>query len=96
MLSAGLFGLVPASIHFGRPCEQFPRFHKGLIQGYRLVRRRSEPNSGPAGSRTLEHDRVIRLLLVKLKRKHDVVANIGEDQTVPVRIGQVQIFPDLV
>ena len=44
----------------------------------------------------LEHDRVIRLLQVKLKRKHDVVTNIGEDQTVPVRIGQVQIFPDLV
>jgi len=44
----------------------------------------------------LEHDRVIRLLHVKLKRKHDVVANIGDDQTVPVRIGQVQIFPDLV
>ena len=44
----------------------------------------------------LEHDRVIRLLQVRLKRKHDVVTNIGEDQTVPVRIGQVQIFPDLV
>ena len=44
----------------------------------------------------LEHDRVIRLLQVKLKRKHDVVTNIGEDQSVPVRIGQVQIFPDLV
>ena len=44
----------------------------------------------------LEHDRVIRLLGVKLKRKHDVVTNIGEDQTVPVRIGQVQIYPDLV
>jgi hypothetical protein len=44
----------------------------------------------------LEHDRVIRLLSVKLKRRHDVVTNIGEDQTVPVRIGQVQIFPDLV
>ena len=44
----------------------------------------------------LEHDRVIRILQVKLKRKHDVVANIGEDQTTPVRIGQVQIFPDLV
>jgi len=44
----------------------------------------------------LEHDRVIRLLQVKLKRKHDVVTNIGEDQTVPVRIGQVQIYPDLV
>ena len=44
----------------------------------------------------LEHDRVIRLLQVKLKRKHDVTINIGEDQTVPVKIGQVQIFPDLV
>jgi len=44
----------------------------------------------------LEHDRVIRLLQVKLKRRHEVVMNIGEDQTVPVRIGPVQIFPDLV
>src|SRR6476660_7920853 len=39
---------------------------------------------------------MIRLLQVRLKRRHDVVTNIGEDQTVPVRIGQVQIFPDLV
>ena len=44
----------------------------------------------------LEHDRVIRLLSVRLKRRQEVVANIGEDQTVPVKIGQVQIFPDLV
>jgi hypothetical protein len=44
----------------------------------------------------LEHDRVIRLLLVRLKRRHEIVANIGENQTVPVRIGQVQVFPDLV
>ncbi len=44
----------------------------------------------------LEHDRVIRLLSVRLKRRHDVVANIGEEQTVPVKIGPVQIFPDLV
>lgn len=44
----------------------------------------------------LEHDRVIRLLSVRLKRRLDVVANIGEQQTVPVKIGQVQIFPDLV
>ena len=44
----------------------------------------------------LEHDRVIRLLMVRLKRKGDVVANIGESQTTPVRIGQVQLFPDLV
>jgi len=44
----------------------------------------------------LEHDRVIRLLQVRLKRRHDVVMNIGEDQTVSVKIGQVQIFPDLV
>lgn len=44
----------------------------------------------------LEHDRVIRLLQLRLKRRHDVVANIGADQTVPVKIGQVQIYPDLV
>lgn len=44
----------------------------------------------------LEHDRVIRLLLVRLKKHHNVVANIGADQTASVKIGPVQIFPDLV
>jgi hypothetical protein len=44
----------------------------------------------------LEHDRVIRLLQIKLKRKGDIVVNIGESQTVPVHVGQVMIFPDLV
>ena len=44
----------------------------------------------------LEHDRVIRLLQVRLKRRGEVVANIGEDQTVPVKIGQMQIYPDLI
>jgi hypothetical protein len=44
----------------------------------------------------LEHDRVIRLLQVRLKRRHEVAINIGQDQTVPVKIGTVQIFPDLV
>ena len=44
----------------------------------------------------LEHDRVIRLLQLRLKRRHDVATNIGADQTVPVKIGQVQIYPDLV
>jgi len=44
----------------------------------------------------LEHDRVIRLLQERLKKRHDVAANIGPDQTVPVKIGAVQIFPDLV
>jgi len=44
----------------------------------------------------LEHDRVIRLLQIRLKRRAEVAINIGDQQTVPVRIGQVQIFPDLV
>jgi hypothetical protein len=44
----------------------------------------------------LEHDRIIRLLQVKLKRKHEVIANIGEDQSTSVKIGPLQIFPDLV
>jgi pyruvate/2-oxoglutarate dehydrogenase complex dihydrolipoamide acyltransferase (E2) component len=44
----------------------------------------------------LEHDRVIRLLQVRLKRRNEVATNIGGDQTVPVKIGTVQIYPDLV
>ena len=44
----------------------------------------------------LEHDRIIRLLQTKLKRKYDVVANVGEEQTTGVRIGVGQMFPDLV
>ncbi len=44
----------------------------------------------------LEHDRVIRLLQTKLKRRNEVTTNIGENQTAAVRIGQVQIFPDLL
>jgi hypothetical protein len=44
----------------------------------------------------LEHDRVIRLLQVKLKRRNEVTANIGDDQTTPVKIGLLQIYPDLL
>jgi len=44
----------------------------------------------------LEHDRVIRLLQTRLKRRLEVTMNIGDNQSTPVRIGQVQIFPDLV
>jgi hypothetical protein len=75
---------------------QIPRFHEGLIQGTVWRGGEVSPILVRPVREQLEHDRVIRLLQVKLKRKHDVVSNIGEDQTVPVRIGQVQIFPDLV
>jgi len=44
----------------------------------------------------LEHDRIIRLLQVKLKRRHDVAANLGQEQTAPVKAGAGQVFPDLV
>jgi hypothetical protein len=44
----------------------------------------------------LEHDRVIRLLQVRLKRRNDVAINVGENQTVSVKIGTVQIYPDVV
>ena len=44
----------------------------------------------------LEHDRVIRLLLVRLKRRHDVATNIGDEQTTGVKVGVGQMFPDLV
>jgi hypothetical protein len=44
----------------------------------------------------LEHDRIIRLLQAKLKRKHDVVINAGDEQAAGIRIGAGQMFPDLV
>ena len=44
----------------------------------------------------LEHDRVIRLLQAKYKRKFEVGANPGHEQTVPVAIGSSSWYPDLV
>lgn len=44
----------------------------------------------------LEHDRVIRLLHAKLKRKHEVASNVGDEQTAGIKIGPGQMFPDLI
>jgi hypothetical protein len=44
----------------------------------------------------LEHDRVIRLLQAKLKRKHDVQVNLGDDRVAPLKSGSLVLFPDLV
>ena len=44
----------------------------------------------------LEHDRIIRLLQAKLKRKHEVVINAGDEQAAGVKIGPAQMFPDLL
>jgi hypothetical protein len=44
----------------------------------------------------LEHDRVIRLLQAKWKKKFDVEVNVGEERAAFVKIGDVTVFPDLV
>jgi hypothetical protein len=44
----------------------------------------------------LEHDRVIRHLQAKLKRKFDVITNIGEEKNTGVRSGTLTLYPDLV
>ena len=44
----------------------------------------------------LEHDRVIRLLQAKLKRKYDVVINPADVQTAGIKVGIGQMFPDLI
>ena len=44
----------------------------------------------------LEHDRVIRLLQAKYKRKFEVAINPGHEQTVPVLVGNSPWYPDLV
>jgi len=44
----------------------------------------------------LEHDRVIRLLQTKFKRKYEAGINPGAEQTVPVAIGTTTMYPDVV
>ena len=44
----------------------------------------------------LEHDRVIRLLQAKYKRKFEVGINPGHEQAAPVAAGQLPWYPDLV
>jgi len=44
----------------------------------------------------LEHDRVIRALQAKLRRKFDVAVNMGTEGAAPVRVGRMLLFPDLV
>jgi hypothetical protein len=43
-----------------------------------------------------EHDRVIRLLQARYKRKFDVVINPGAEQNASVPVGQLMMYPDLV
>jgi hypothetical protein len=44
----------------------------------------------------LEHDRLIRFLQTKYKRKFDVAVNVGDEQSAPVKIGENTFYPDLV
>lgn len=44
----------------------------------------------------LEHDRVVRLLQARYKRKHDVVMNPGAEQNQSVTVGELAVYPDLL
>jgi hypothetical protein len=44
----------------------------------------------------LEHDRLIRFLQAKYKRKFEAAINVGDERVVPVKIGPGTFFPDLV
>jgi hypothetical protein len=44
----------------------------------------------------LEHDRIIRLLQTKYRRKFDAGMNPGPEQNVPVMSGGASAYPDLV
>ena len=44
----------------------------------------------------LEHDRLIRFLQARYKRKLDVAINVGDERIAPVKIGTATFFPDLV
>ena len=44
----------------------------------------------------LEHDRLIRFLQTKYKRKLEATVNPGDEQVAPVKIGPGTFFPDMV
>lgn len=44
----------------------------------------------------MEHDRVIRALQSRLRRRFDVGINAGEEKNVPIRLGAGTVYPDLV
>lgn len=44
----------------------------------------------------LEHDRVIRQLQARYKRKHEVAINPGAEQNQSVTVGDMTLYPDLV
>ena len=44
----------------------------------------------------LEHDRIIRLLHGKFRRKYEAGMNPGNEQNAPVGIGPAALYPDLV
>jgi hypothetical protein len=44
----------------------------------------------------LEHDRVIRQLQPRYKRKHEAIINPGAEQNQSVKVGDLAVYPDLV
>jgi hypothetical protein len=44
----------------------------------------------------LEHDRIIRLLHAKFRRKYEAGMNPGNEQNMPVGAGTTALYPDLV
>ena len=44
----------------------------------------------------LEHDRLIRLLHTKFRRKYEAGMNPGNEQNAPVGVGAAALYPDLV
>jgi hypothetical protein len=44
----------------------------------------------------LEHDRMIRQLQAKFRRKYDAVINPGAEQHVPVKSGTTLLYPDIL
>lgn len=44
----------------------------------------------------LEHDRVIRQLQARYKRKNEVVINPGNEQNQSITVGELVVFPDLL
>jgi len=68
------------------------RNHTRKVLGYRAV----SPIFVRPVREQLEHDRLIRYLVTRYKRKIEAVANVGDEQIAPVKLGIGTYYPDIV
>ena len=73
---------------YGRPMLRRPRIHARIVRLSPILLRPIREQ--------FEHDRVVRQLLVRWRRRFAVAANPGEERVASTRLGKLLLYPDLI